>query len=592
MNWKEKRLWSARAWGWGLLLFLSGCGAPEGVDQLSTVRIKFNPVAVMHDWTIERDPAAKAVKSVHFDRHRALIDVRGSFDGRNLTNATGRIYLDLLKVPELEHQMPLDFRRQRVKILVDIPKGFSHQYNFRENEAPNGVQFFVKDTKGLYKYGIRAATPRRVIYPDRQELWCYYRPTAMLNARQEKGFQAERVAGIGFNFYVSHPSELRYDGPLYIKKVEFDPPVHITRFRQECKEPRLFSEEDTIRVEEGIITLNGQRWFMVGANWDGIGYAANFGIAPWEESANGFSLRENYVKYYLDYARRSGIKLLRINLLGDGRNVLTFEGGTTGYNATFRKDVQTLLDLALEHDVRIEFILMDATIAGSMKYLHGVPIRGHRSLIVDEWYRKAFYYDFLSVFLKDFGDHPAWISTDIISEPDWFISVREGGGWAITEEEAETGKISSPFLTSIPLRDLQRFIRETAAFIKSEQPDMLVTVGVSSKHWELLYKLPVDFYSLHHYPETAESMVSILKKLPMDKPWVLSEFPTKDEKAEPHEYLEIARENGAAGACLWNFKAGLDRFTYHPDEQLEKHRAIRRWADRHHHLVFPGVKRK
>lgn len=174
------------------------------------------------------------------------------------------------------------------------------------------------------------------------------------------------------------------------------------------------------------------------------------------------------------------------------------------------------------------------------------------------------------------------MAIDIINEPEWLISAREGGGW----EEFSDQKVKAP--QPVPLKALHSFISRSIGVVKTDAPSLLVTVGVSSKYAGFIAGLPVDYYALHHYPNFG-GLAPYLKHVPPGMAWVLEEYPTAKTPIGPAGYLTLVKELGGAGALLWNLRPDSDEYTYQLSERDAKLAEIRDWVSANRSVALPEV---
>ena len=318
---------------------------------------------------------------------------------------------------------------------------------------------------------------------------------------------------------------------------------------------------------------------MIGGNWRIIGYAQNFGVTAWFPTGNGISKHLNFIKLSLDYIKQTGIKVVRVGLLEDGRTVFNKAGRVTGYDEIFRRDVRDFLDLVNEANIKVEFTLFDYLIAGKPGEVSRVWLRGRSNVITDEEVKDNFISQFLTPFLNEFEYHPALIGFDVINEPEWVISREDGGGWddyhdlATKAEEPVSGEAMKIFIT-----DCIETIREYA-------PTKLITVGTCAKFIPLVMDLDIDYFALHHYPWMYK-LRAYLRLQPIGKPWSLEEFPTRATPISIPGYLNLTLEAGGTGAMLWNLTPQIDKFTFSCSQRDAKLQELRNWVDMHAQDIY------
>jgi hypothetical protein len=540
----------------------------------------FDPVSETCDWQAQDFEDSQAISDVVYDPARRMLMATGKFEGGSRTNEKGEVYLDLRFVPDLEGKVPLDLSNTTIQVEVVVSGKFNHRLTPGVREIANGIQIFGKDNHWRSQYSTWKNTLANRNSDTTYRLSHRFIRGLPREGWSDTGFDPAKIQVLGVKFGLGVGSKHGYEGHLFIKSIRFDPPIAAASHRSRKAMPDIFTPQSEISLKGGAFFLNSKKWFVIGGNWRGLEYGQNWGTPLWWPRGNGVLKHINYFKHHLKIFQSAGIKILRVGLVKDGRVALSPAGEVTGYNEAFKADLRKFLDLADSHDMRVELTLVDYLIAGTPQMEKGVQLRGRQRLIADSNLRRRFLEKFLRPFLIDFADHPAWISTDIINESEWLISEKEGGGW----DEFSDKKLLPP--DPIPLASLHSFITECIKVIKSERPDMLVTVGVSSKYAGLVKGLPVDYYALHHYPNFGD-LKQYLKHIPPGIPWILEEYPTADTELSPAEYMNMVKEMGGSGALLWNLRPDSDNYTYRFSDRDVIFAEIKGWALANRFLVFP-----
>jgi hypothetical protein len=320
---------------------------------------------------------------------------------------------------------------------------------------------------------------------------------------------------------------------------------------------------------------------MVGGNFRGLAYGQNFGVTDWFVWGNGVSRHPNFVRANFDYFRRAGVKVIRVELLADGRTMFDKEGHVTGYNDKFREDVKTFLDIANEEGIKVEFTLVDFLIAGKAEIVEGVWLRGRSGIITNETLKAGFLNEFLRPFLEEFGDNPALVGFDVMNEPEWILSQNAGGDWEHADKETRADDY-------VPIELWRTFMDDCINAIRTYAPGKLVTVGVSIKFMSLVEDLNLDYFAFHLYP----SMGNLSDYVPLihtGKPWSLEEYPTHNTSIGIAEYLNLTFEAGGAGALLWNLSPAIDDFAFPYAEKDAKLLELNDWVTAHESLKLDKV---
>lgn len=538
-----------------ILIFGAQAG---GVDQ--TLSDPCLLLGDMADWQPQDYPDSQGVIDVRFDAGQLALTAH--LDGQHPNYKSGEVYLDFKYFPCLECKTPIDMSGRTINVTVVVPDPFSGSLS-----APNGVQVFVKDDQWRAQYSKWQNATECEVVPEGRRCRLTLRPTTgqIAGGFTAPGFDPARVNIIGVKFGINSQSAARYDGSLFITEVNVEPTL-----------PTAYLCES--------LPKDPPRAAPVGGSWRGLEYGQNFGKTKWFPSGNGFSRHPNFVRLNLECMRRAGVSLIRVGLLDDGRVLFDKDGHVVGYDEMFRQDVQKLLDLARDTGIQVEFALFDFLVAGKAEEVEGVWVRGRSAVLTDPLLRAEFMEKFLVPFLQEFGRHPALGGIDAINEPEWIVSVVDGGAWEDVKADDPTKAVAP-----IPGATLKSFLRETLATIRQLAPSKPITVGVSAKFLPLVTDLDMDYYALHHYP-WMYPLEEYLPLLPPGKPWALEEFPTCKPTSNPAcapqtlsitAYLDMAWAEGARRALLWNLAPAIDNQTYRCGERDTVYQELRRWVEAH-----------
>ncbi len=520
----------------GIATLLCLCAActpcPEEGTQL---------VAAGADWIAQDFANSQGVVSVRFSDSMLILDLR--MVAGDAVLGQGEVYIDLRNWLPTEALAPLDLSGSAIAVRVILPEGFGGPQS-----APSGIQVFVKDDEWRSQYGFwvnvaNAGGEYTATLSPRMA-----NPVAAVT---DSGFDPTRIRVIGVKLAMNDNAAWEFSGNAILQCANVTPdlPRATPPDLPGDTPPPLLDQDAQIAIGESGFLVDGAAHFLAGANWRGIEYGQNFGVTGWFPRGNGFSRHPGYAAAYLDYARRAGLKALRVGLLDDGRAVLDRSGYVEGYNDTFRADVHTLLDLALDAGCRIEFVLTDYLIAGRGEEVDGVWVRGREEVFEDPSVRAAFVSGFLTPFLQEFGAHPALFAFDLANEMDWAISETEGGAW---ESSLPEMRADHP----VSLAAFRAYADACAAAIREHAPGKLITAGFSFPSAALAENLDMDYLAFHHYGwmGTLEDCVA---EIPPGSIWCLEEFPTRGGLVTPAGYMDAAHAAGAAGALLWNLKPEL-----------------------------------
>ncbi|MBL8153330.1 MAG: hypothetical protein JNM70_04025 [Anaerolineae bacterium] len=292
---------------------------------------------------------------------------------------------------------------------------------------------------------------------------------------------------------------------------------------------------------------DGLEAYLLGVNYPWLNYGHDFGENAWGHS--GASSDDSAKEISADFAdmQSKGVQVVRWFLFGDGRASPEFDdsGRVTGFDEFFFVDFDKVLEIAEEHDIFLMPVLFDYLLADAAQDVSGVQIFGRSKLITDAEVRQSFLDNALKPLLDKYGQNRQIIAWDVINEPEGAMKLA-GGAWAA--EAVQPGVMKT-------------FVTEIVSTIHSMafQP---VTLGSASRKWLIEWTdVGLDFYQFHYYEhmETDTPFDSPAADLGLDKPVILGEFPTKDNRRTMSEYLEMTWTNGYAGALAWSYRADDDK---------------------------------
>jgi hypothetical protein len=498
------------------------------------------------DWQPQDYYNSLGIKAVSFREGKLVLSAH--LEGKHYNYSQGEVYLDLCYFPSLGGKVPIDLSQNNITVEVEVSKDFIGQAN-----SPNGILVFVKDVKGGSQYGSwnniqTEGTHNATLSPTNSYI---------LGGYTTQGFDPKKIRIIGVKLAIGTNSLDKFDDLLNITKVSINPPL-----------------EPTPDINLPPSTPNNQKNLTVGGNWRILEYGQSFGTTAWFPTGNGISKHENFIRINLDHFRRAGIKLIRTELLTDGRAMFDKDGHVIGYDETFRKDVRTLLDLASNAGFNVEFTILDYPIAGKAQEVDGVWVRGRSKILTDDSLKTEFMNGFLVPFLKEFGNHAALTGFDVINEPEWIIGNKDGGDW---ENANKTTRPDEP----VPIKNVNSFVSDCIDRIRENAPGKLITVSASIKLNSLINNfssLNIDYLAVHHY-STMEPFKNYLPINSTAKPWSLEEFPTKDTTLSISQYLDQTLIGGGTTALLWNLSPGIDNRTFPWNERNNILKELRSWVE-------------
>ena len=270
---------------------------------------------------------------------------------------------------------------------------------------------------------------------------------------------------------------------------------------------------------------------MIGANLPWVHYGIDFGANAWRPEG-GISQPEERAEVERAFAHltAAGVRYVRWFLLCDGRAGITFSAGgrPQGLDDFVFRDIDTALDIARRHDVRIMFVLLDFLWCDPASATRGVQMGGRADVLADEEHRRSLLDVVLRPLLEQYGDEPQILAWDIINEPEWIKTV-----------EPDV---------------LRSFLVESASLVHSVTSHP-VTVGSAGVRWRERYSdLDLDFHQVHWYDSLKHqpALDTPVDQLGFNRPVLLGEFPTRGSKSTFDEIVASAREAGYMGAFYWS----------------------------------------
>ena len=260
-------------------------------------------------------------------------------------------------------------------------------------------------------------------------------------------------------------------------------------------------------------------------------YGIDFGANAWRPHGG---VGQDDERAHLDAAfgrlTGAGVDHVRWFLLCDGRAGIRFTGGgrPEGLDAFVLRDIDTALDAAGRHGIKVMFVLLDFLWCAAPRAIRGVQMGGRTAVLRDADTRAALLDTVFRPLLERYGDHPQIFAWDIINEPEW--------------------------MTSLPRDQLRAFLAESIALAhaSARQP---VTVGSAGTRWREMYLgLGLDFYQVHWYDKLKHQppLETPVARLGFDRPVMLGEFPTRGSRRSSADIIDTARAAGYAGAFYWS----------------------------------------
>jgi hypothetical protein len=284
--------------------------------------------------------------------------------------------------------------------------------------------------------------------------------------------------------------------------------------------------------------------FLIGVNLPWLDYGCDFGTNAWQpEGGLARPERRQRLAPVFESLAARGIRAVRWFMLGDGRAGIRWgeDGCPLALDDRFFPDVDSALDLARAHGLRVLFTLIDFLWFRRPRVLEGVRMHGRRPVVHDARKRGALLDRVFGPLLERYGHDDTILAWDVINEPEW--ATFAVGTW-------------DPRV-SVSRRRMRAFIGETAALVHSRTGHPVTVGAASAAGLGLLRGLGLDFYQVHWYDsvERRAPLERPVSALGLDRPVLLGEYPTAGSARSPESIVARARESGYAGAFAWSVLA-------------------------------------
>ena len=320
-------------------------------------------------------------------------------------------------------------------------------------------------------------------------------------------------------------------------------------------------------VSTGRVDIEGDPWFLFGANYPWHSYGNDFGENAWGH--NGVSSARTEVEADFEAMSAMGVRVVRWFIFTDGRAAPEFapNGSVSGLDDKVFADLDAALDIAQKYNIRLILVLLDFHWLAPQKNESGVLIGGHADTITETAKRETFHKNALLPLLQRYGKHPYILAWEIINEPEW----------AMDDPDIQTDQS----LKRVPPEAMQGFVKEAADLIHKNTVQF-VTVGSASRRWWNFWEdSGLDLCQVHYYPwmEKGSPLNFPSGDLDPNLPCILGEFPASAPESEAtftlDQYYQTILDNGYAGAFPWSLRAN-DQYS-----RLDEARStVQDWASR------------
>lgn len=568
-----------------MAVFLTSCDdCPDCKDCPPRSKISyqcggFDPVTLAYplellgptaDWIPQDYFDSQGAEWVSFNPETNTLDIGFRLKGKDLNRTNGEIYVDLKYLKTLNNNQPFDLTAASISFDAAFPAEFESP----NPSIPNGCQAFTKDSSWRSQYGTWVD-----VYgtgPYNFQINPSLTPPASYTT--DAGFDPSAIRIIGIKCGIGAGSSDAFSGTVSVSGIQVSPALAATPLPTlPADRPSSFLlSTSAVSLQSDGFHVAGQKWHVVGGNARLIEYGQALGKTGWFVTGNGVSKHRGFLATHFDLWRRAGVTLIRVGLIDDGRTMFDDQHLVIGYDSYFRQDLEALLGLAAQYQMKIEFVIVDYQLAGKGEVVDGVLVRGHAPVILDEAKRNSFFKNFLEPFLKEYGGCPVIFGYDVVNEPEWVLAQADGGDWESVTDL--TVKPDAP----LDKAAFDAFVNGCIQRIRQLAPNQFVTMGVSFPNLGLASTFDLDYLAPHWYPWMSEGanpdLAGWIATIPAGKVWMLEEFPSNDPAAVAPIYQLVKNSNGA-GSLVWNLTPGTDAASAALAEEETFYQAIRSFAD-------------
>ncbi|MHB8514311.1 MAG: glycoside hydrolase 5 family protein [Dehalococcoidia bacterium] len=311
------------------------------------------------------------------------------------------------------------------------------------------------------------------------------------------------------------------------------------------------------------IMVNGNPYFLLGANYPWVSYGNDFGSNAW--GSYGVHAGGSYAADFADM-KAKGVHVARWWVFADGRAGINFapDGTPVGVQTSVYADLNQALALAKQNNIYLDLVLFDVSMLAQPSNYGGVQMGGHTDAFADPVKRAALVNNVIRPLAKTYAQDPMILSWELMNEPEWGIS-----------------DLSSPAVNSgyvpVTMAQFWSFASSASQIIHLYTQDQ-VTIGSAALKWNKVWTnafaakkglpaLNLDFYQTHYYPwmdccsttndpdlgtTTWSPLTQSAPALGLDRPIVVGEIHTPSGGAGPQ--LDQILANGYAGLWAWSYK--------------------------------------
>jgi hypothetical protein len=285
--------------------------------------------------------------------------------------------------------------------------------------------------------------------------------------------------------------------------------------------------------------------FWIGVNLPWLNYGGDFGANAWREDGGvGRPSERLILRDTLTRIAGEGFTRIRWFMLCDGRAGLRMapDGSLEGLDEFVFRDADTAVEELGRAGLSAILVLFDYHWFRPATLVKGVQTCGRARLAADPRLRERLLERVVAPLLERYGRAPSILAWDVVNEPEWVTR----------------GVRLAPRVSDVPRASMRDFIGDIVGLIHQRTSHAATVGSASARSLPLVEGLGLDVYQVHWYDrlDRKAPLDRSVASLGLDRPLVLGEFPTRGSRRMPVEIVEIARQNGYAGALAWSLLSG------------------------------------
>ena len=307
--------------------------------------------------------------------------------------------------------------------------------------------------------------------------------------------------------------------------------------------------------------------FIVGVNYPWNAFGGDFGTGAWGDLTDMPTVATDFAAFHTQ-----GVRVVRWWFFADGRfcPVWNANGTAAGLNNKFLSDLDQVLSICATNNVYLIPSLVNSwgMFSPAADQGGGVIAGGHTGIVTNSTIRQSFLDNAVLPILQHVAASPnkkyiyAW---EIANEPEAQIAGGYNGASFFTGP------------AQFALSDFQNFVQTVAAYIHTNAPGSLVTLGSAMPIWTPLWiGLGLDFHQAHYYDWmdfngagsglTPVANITKADGIILDAPCIIGEYASAGTEEtyglndnavhSARWYMDQIYARGYSGNIVWSKNAG------------------------------------